>query len=247
MGIDVDQTTENHGHHHAHGPANRGRRVLRTTAPLFVRFPATPARAAVVVLHDVYGLTESVENHCRTLASCGYVAVAPYMYYDTGGREFRADHEETARAAMSLLTPNGLAADVSGALDYLGRRAGIPVSATGLLGVGMGGYLVSRAAVDHELAVAVAVDPLGLDVVPWPGTPDLGELLGKLNTPWLGIAGADGPLPPGQPHALVEAASRSDGLGDARVVSGPTSRPAGHADHDSSVDDLVRFLDAHIG
>lgn len=245
MATDLDTSTESI-HQHAHGPANRGRRVLRTAAPLFVRFPSTEARAAVVVLHDVYGLTEGVEEHCRALARRGYLVIAPYLYYETGGKEFRTEHEETARAAMSLLAPDDLAADVSGALDHLGRRVGIPPHSIGLLGIGMGGYLASRAAVDHELAAVVAIDPLGLDLAPWPGVPDLCELLDKLNTRWLGVAGAGGLSSSGHAHALVEAAARSHGLGDARIVPDPDFDPGDHAEYVGPVEDAARFLDVRI-
>lgn len=147
-------------HHHAHGPANRGRRVLRTAAPLFVRFPRTRPRAAVVVLHDAYGLTEPIEDCCRALARCGYVAVAPYLYYETGGKEFRPEHEQTAKAAMSLLADDDLAADVAGALDHLHTRLAVPARTTAVLGVGTSGELATRAAADHELPVAAVCDPL---------------------------------------------------------------------------------------
>ncbi|MDA3624550.1 dienelactone hydrolase family protein [Saccharopolyspora oryzae] len=147
-------------HHHAHGPANRGRRVLRTAAPLFVRFPSTRPRTAVVVLHDAYGLTEPIEDCCRALAGRGHVAVAPYLYYETGGKEFRPDNEHTAQAALSLLAADDLAADIAGALDHLTTRLGIPTTATGVLGVGATGYLATWAATEHQLAGAVECDPL---------------------------------------------------------------------------------------
>ncbi|RRO19935.1 hypothetical protein EIL87_02840 [Saccharopolyspora rhizosphaerae] len=147
-------------HHHAHGPANRGRRVLRTAAPLFVRFPRTRAGAAVVVLHDAYGLTAPIEDGCRALARRGYVAVAPYLYYETGGKEFRPEHPDTAHAAMSLLDPEDLAADVAGALDHLSTRLGFPARATAVLGVGTSGDLATRAAAEHRLGGVAGCEPL---------------------------------------------------------------------------------------
>ena len=155
-------------HHHTHGPANRGRRVLRTAAPLFVRFPRARPRSAVIVLHDAYGLTEPIEDCCRGLARSGYVAVAPYLYYEAGGKEFRPEHEEAAQAALSQLAADDLAADVAGALDHLSARLGIPAQATGVLGVGASGDLATRAAAEHQLAVAAVCEPL--DTPQRPGT-----------------------------------------------------------------------------
>lgn len=125
-------TTPATSHHHGHAPANRRRRVLKTAAPLLVRYPAADVRAAVVVLHDERGLTAEAEDACRALAECGYLAVAPLLYYDTGGRVF-------PRGNFAALEPDDLAADVAGALDHLSRRAGVPASA--FIGLGQGAHL----------------------------------------------------------------------------------------------------------
>jgi dienelactone hydrolase len=146
-------------HHHSHGPANRRRRVLETAAPLFVRFPTTLADSGVVVLHDVYGLTESVEQCCRALARLGHLAVAPIFYYQCGGRAYTSDRLLAARSAWSRLTHEDLAADIAGALDYLQRRCGIPASQIALAGIGSSVRLAETAAAEHGVAV-VCVDAL---------------------------------------------------------------------------------------
>ncbi|MER7011589.1 dienelactone hydrolase family protein [Saccharopolyspora sp. NPDC000359] len=218
-------------HHHAHGPANRGRRVLRTSAPLFVCFPDTAPRAAAVVLHDIYGLTEPVEDLCRKLARCGYVAVAPLLYYENGGREFRPENTGTAEAAMALLRAEDLAADVAGALSHLRDRVGVPARSTGVLGIGMGGHLATWAAAEHEFAAAVAFEPRGLAEAPWGGAPAVGQALERLRTPWLGFAGPEDPL-----FGLRD---RAGEFGD--VVAPPRGGELGWWD------EAVRFVDARVG
>lgn len=145
-------------HHHAHGPANRRRRVLETAAPLFVRFPDRLADTAVVVLHDVFGLTEPVEQCCRMLAALGHLAVAPYFYYETGGREFTPTEPATAQLAWSRLVESGLRADVTGALDHLERRCGIPAASTAVLGIGAGAELATRSATPPELGPVIGAE-----------------------------------------------------------------------------------------
>lgn len=216
-----------HHHHHAHGPANRRRRVLRTAAPLFVRFPDEPPRAAVIVLHDIYGLTESVEQHCRALARFGYVAIAPFLYYQNGGKEFRPEHVETARAAMELLAADDLAADITAALAHLRERLGMPAESTAVLGVGMGGHLATWAAAEHELAAAVAHDPVGVRSAPWRGAPSVAEALDGLRSPWLGIA------PPGASGALLA-------LGCSDVIVPP------HGTDYGWWDEALRFVETRL-
>src|SRR5579884_896183 len=96
-------------HHHAHGPANRRRRILRTAAPLYVVEPRGPVRGGVVLLHDVTGLTAKIERHARELAGEGWLVAAPIHYYETGGRVYPAT--ELAPA----LTDESLRADTAAA------------------------------------------------------------------------------------------------------------------------------------
>ncbi|WP_020418950.1 dienelactone hydrolase family protein [Amycolatopsis sp. ATCC 39116] len=167
-------TTPATSHHHGHAPANRRRRVLKTAAPLLVRYPAADVRAAVVVLHDERGLTAEAEDACRALAECGYLAVAPLLYYDTGGRVF-------PRGNFAALEPDDLAADVAGALDHLSRRAGVPASA--FIGLGQGAHLAAWAAAAHGLPAA----GVGPREGPWPDLPELPVLAANLGGSWLSL------------------------------------------------------------
>ncbi|MFD2471732.1 dienelactone hydrolase family protein [Amycolatopsis silviterrae] len=148
-------------HHHGHGPANRRRRVVRTSAPLLVRHPPGRVRGAVLVLHGAAGLDEPVENCCRTLASCGYLTVAPLFYYETGGHTFGPDKAGNAFAALEL---SDLEADLAGAFDYLGTRLGLPRHRVAVAGFGAAAHLAELAAA--HLAAAIGPEP-----PPWPGTP----------------------------------------------------------------------------
>ncbi|GAA4089111.1 dienelactone hydrolase family protein [Actinomadura miaoliensis] len=222
-------------HHLSHGPANRGRYVLQTAAPLFVREPVGAPRGAVIVLHDVFGVTDYAEEACRRLARGGWLAVSPYLYYEHGGPAFDATELPVARGEMTRLTAEGLAADIAGARDYLTGRRGMPAPA--VLGFSMGGYLATWAAAHHDLAGAVAVSPSGVEHAPWAGMAPLELLVADRRAPWLGVLGRDDRrLPPDAPERLRLAAAASGP--HASVVLLPeaghgfyrTGRP-GHAPH----------------
>ncbi|GAA2632601.1 dienelactone hydrolase family protein [Actinomadura fulvescens] len=203
--------------HLSHGPANRGRRVLQTAAPLFVREPWAPGppRGGVIVLHDVFGVTEYAEDACRRLARDGWLAVSPYLYYEHGGPAFDAGDLAVARREMAGLRAEDLTADIEGAISYL-RERGAPKIA--VVGFSMGGHLATWAAAQAGVAGAVAVSPSGLERAPWDGLPPLELLLADRKAPWLGVAGEeDRRLPadaaerlrlaltaPGPPAELVE-------------------------------------------
>lgn len=237
--MNPELATHHHEHHHAHGPANRKRWIMPTAAPLFVRQPAGPARAAVIVLHDVRGLDEDVEQRCRQLAGFGYIAAAPYLYYENGGEEFRPDDEQTAVAAMSLLSPHDLDTDVSAAVAYLDEKAAIIPERIGILGFGLGGYLAARACSVHALAGAAAVDPWADEALPWHDVDTTAEFLAGLRTPWLGVATRANPSECG---ALLAAAGRSNGMADVHALPEPATGSA----ELGGWDEAVRFLQSRF-
>jgi dienelactone hydrolase len=178
------------GHHLSHGPANRGRRVLQTAAPLFVCRPEAPPKGGVIVLHDVHGMTEPIERACRLLALDGWLAVSPYLYYQRGGPAFPDTGPETvpeaARAEMAGLSPDDVAADIAAAHAYLTARA---PSRPAVAGLGAGGHLAAWAAARHEVTAAAAVISGAGDRAPWPGVPPLEALIAERRAPWLLLPG----------------------------------------------------------
>lgn len=171
-------------HHHGHGPANRGRQVLQTAAPLLVRTPGGRGRAAVVLLHDMHGLDERTELAARSLANCGYLTVVPYLYHQDGGRVFRPQESDAAAAAMAGLSTTDLADDVAGALDHLRRRLGFDDRDIGFAGMGAGAHLAALAAREHPSAQGIGVAPREGS---WPRTPRLEELSAALGRRWLAL------------------------------------------------------------
>lgn len=145
------------GHAHSHGPANRRRRILSTAAPLYVVAPRGPVRGGLVLLHDRAGLTGEIERCAQRLAGDGWLVVAPYHYYDTGGRVY-ADPAQAPRP-----TEDSLRADVRAALDHLVERRGLPATRLAVVGLGAGGRLAAWAAGNRGLAAAAAIDRPALD------------------------------------------------------------------------------------
>ena len=163
-------------HHHAHGPANRGRIVHTTAAPLFVSGSGHPIAGAVMALHGVHGIDARFEAGIRHLASRGLLVVAPYLYFREGG----PDHPEPerARAAFALLTVDGLDTDVDAAITHLTRRHGVPAARIRLLGCGGGIEPARRGAARHGLGPPVELMPeTDQGPLPSPGWRAAAELL----------------------------------------------------------------------
>ena len=52
----------------------------RSELTAFQVTPDTPYRSAVIVIHEIFGITEFIRNITRRLACLGYLAVAPNLY-----------------------------------------------------------------------------------------------------------------------------------------------------------------------
>lgn len=147
-------------HHHSHGPANRGRVVHTTAAPLFV-CGATGSPTAVVAVHGEPGIDHDFETGVRALAGAGAVVVAPYLYFRDGGPDY--PHPDRARAAFARLDAGAVDVDLDAAVAHLTGRLGIAPSAVRVVGSGAGVPAARRAAARHGLPDAVAVDPAAGD------------------------------------------------------------------------------------
>ena len=94
--------------------------------------PASPAAAAVLVVHDWYGLLPHVRTACDELAAAGLVALAPDLY---GGRT--TTDPEQAEALMEGLERAAARARLDEAVGTLRARSG--GGPLGVVGWSLGG------------------------------------------------------------------------------------------------------------
>ena len=122
----------------------------------YVARPAAPgAHPAVIVAHELFGVTAHVRDVAERVASTGYVALAPDLYHrsdpwvelphDAAGRE-------AGFALLHRMTRAGTLADVGAAYEQL-RDGGAP--RIGMLGLSLGGHVAYLAAAELDLAALV--------------------------------------------------------------------------------------------
>ena len=91
------------------------------TVQAFVAYPETKQKAPVViVIHEIFGMTDWVQTVADQLAAKGYIAVAPDLLSGmapNGGRssDFQGG---SAREAVSKLDPDQVTADLNVVADY---------------------------------------------------------------------------------------------------------------------------------
>src|SRR5215472_7465979 len=89
----------------------------------FVVYPEVKGKApAVVVIHEIFGLTDWVRSVADKLAANGYIAIAPDLlsgFGPNGGGSSAFSSIEDARKAVSNLDPDTVTADLNAAADYV--------------------------------------------------------------------------------------------------------------------------------
>jgi carboxymethylenebutenolidase len=91
----------------------------------FVVFPEVKEKApAVVVIHEIFGLTDWVRSVGDQLAEAGYIAIAPDLLSGMGPKgggssEFKSVDE--ARKAIGALPPDQVTADLDAAAAYVAK------------------------------------------------------------------------------------------------------------------------------
>jgi len=122
--------------------------------------PASGSGPGVLVLQEWWGLNDQIRGVADTLASEGFVALAPDLYH---GELAQHDEMDKANHLMTTLDQDRAARDMGAAVDYLLGRDEVTGDAIGVIGFCMGGMLSLVLAAQQGDKVAV--------VTPWYGAP----------------------------------------------------------------------------
>jgi carboxymethylenebutenolidase len=139
--------------------------------PFFLALPAvSPPWPGVVVIHEGGGMSPQLLRFAERLASEGYAACAPDLFFRTGGPE-----STDFMTMIDAVTPEQLQSDLEVAVGHL-RDAG--AAAVGVTGFCMGGWFTYRAALRaQDLGIAAAVGFYGGGIARELGEPECPTLL----------------------------------------------------------------------
>jgi len=155
--------------------------------PVFTATPADPARGAVVVIQEAFGVTSHIQDIAERLAGAGWHAVAPALFHRQGSPSLAYDDFEKVMPLMQQLTAEGLTTDLTACFDHL-EAVGFPAVRTGIVGFCMGGTVAFYAGTLRPLGAAVTFYGGGVNEGRF-GLPSLIELAPSLQAPWLGLYG----------------------------------------------------------
>lgn len=113
---------------------------------LLWRGDGTPGRPGIVVMQEIFGLSDYVRRRCADLAELGYVVLAPEIYWRIGGDVVTDDEPDFMQRAFGLMQAadwDTAVADGAEAVRELGRVVGD--AQVGVVGFCYGGGLAYAA------------------------------------------------------------------------------------------------------
>jgi len=90
-----------------------------------IAYPEVKNKAtAVIVIHEIFGLTDWVRGVTDQLAEAGYIAIAPDLLSGTapgGGGTAELGSGDAVRKAISSLPPDQITSDLNAVAEYVGK------------------------------------------------------------------------------------------------------------------------------
>src|SRR5262249_34892946 len=151
----------------------------------FVVYPEVKEKAsAVVVIHEIFGLTDWVRGVADQLAEAGYIAIAPDLLSGAGPKGGGTDSfkGEEVRKAITSLPPDQMTAGLNAATEYVSKLPACN-GKVAVAGFCWGGGQAFRFATNNKAIKAAFV---------FYGTgPDKADDVGRIAAPVYGFYGGD--------------------------------------------------------
>ncbi|MGH7567902.1 MAG: dienelactone hydrolase family protein [Gemmatimonadales bacterium] len=104
------------------------------------------AAPAVIVIHEIFGLSDFIRQTTERLAADGFVAIAPDLLSRRGGTPAAGD---SARRWISSLPPDSVTADLDATFAYLKTLKAVRATSVGVIGFCWGGAQSFRYATNN--------------------------------------------------------------------------------------------------
>jgi carboxymethylenebutenolidase len=125
--------------------------------PAYVARPAGTAKAAIIVIPEIFGVNAGIRQKCEGWAAQGYLAVAPDLFWRFApGVELNPDVEAELHEGFGYFQrydPTDGVYDIEAAIHWIRREQG--VSKVGCVGYCLGGRLAYMAAARTDVDASV--------------------------------------------------------------------------------------------
>jgi carboxymethylenebutenolidase len=171
--------------------------VAGGTIPAYRAMPAQGGPfPTVLIVHEIFGLHEHIQDLCRRLAKAGYYAIAPDLYAREGNPVAMTDIKEVIAKVVSKVPDAEVLSDLDAAAAYARASGKADPARLAVTGFCWGGRIVWLYAA-HNPQLKAAVSWYGVDRISTPLTPKNPiDVIPELKCPVLALyGGADAAIP----------------------------------------------------
>lgn len=131
----------------------------------YVAHPEGTARAAIIVIQEIFGVNSGIRQKCDKLAKDGYLAIAPDLFWRLEpGIQLDPDVEkefQTALTHMQNFDQDTGISDIQATINHIRDREGI--TKVGCVGYCLGGRLAFMTAARTDIDASVGYYGVGID------------------------------------------------------------------------------------
>lgn len=165
----------------------------KDTITAYLAYPERPnPAAAVIVIHEIFGMSDFIRQTTEQLAKDGFVAIAPDLLSRHGGTPATPD---SARKLIATLNPDTVTMDLDATRGYLNSLKAVRRGEIGIIGFCWGG--------GQSFRYATNAPDLKAFVVAYGPSPNPGDM-SKIRAKGLGVYGEnDARINAGLPDAAA--------------------------------------------
>jgi carboxymethylenebutenolidase len=208
---------------------------IPTTGGNLPAYRAKPAKggsgALVIVVHEIFGVHEHIQDVCRRFAKLGYTAIAPDLFFRQGDAAKIADIQELIAKIVSKAALDQVMSDLDATVKYATSSEGADANRIGITGFCWGGRTTWMYSA-HNPTVKAGVAWYG----PLQGTPNPlnpknpVDIAPTLTVPVLGLyGGKDGHIT--ADHVTAMEAQLKKGKSGSKIIVYPDAEHGFFADY----------------
>lgn len=154
---------------------------------------------AVVILHEIFGITPELRHIADMLAAEGYIAVVPALFHRTDPdflSPYDADGMTRGRAAVNVLSHDDVRSDVRAAIEWV-RGQPDASGEVATWGFCWGGSVAYMTATFDDIRAAISFYGAQIVRSPYDGRPPMLDYTAQIQAPLLLVFGGSDPSIPG--------------------------------------------------